>query len=252
MLTTIVKKKDFGLYSHMTVKAPAIAKQAKPGQFVEVKITGENAPFWRRPFCICRADKDCIELLIKEVGRGSALMRQKNTGDVLDIIGPLGNSFSIKGKQHALLVGGGFGVAPLLFLAEQLKAKGISADVMIGGRCEEDLLLRKEMKMTGAAVSCSTDDGSFGTKGLVTKILEKKLAALDNKAVIYCAGPWPMMKAVSKIAGRHDLPCQASLEEVMACGLGVCNGCVVKIAGTFKRVCNDGPVFNSHEVLWEK
>ncbi len=125
-------------------------------------------------------------------------------------------------------------------------------EIMIGGRCEEDLLLRRELALTGARVACTTNDGSFGRQGLVTRLLEERLQQEHKKLTVYCAGPWPMMAAVAKLCERHGVACQVSLEEVMACGLGVCNGCVVKVQDRFQRVCKDGPVFKGEDVAWQR
>lgn len=252
MLTTIIKKKNFGLYAHLVLKAPRLAKRAKPGQFVEVKVACDQAAFWRKPFCICRAYDEHIELLVKEVGPGSAAIRQMRLGEQLDMLGPLGNHFSLKPIDHALMVGGGFGVAPLLFLAEQLKEKTNSMTVIIGGRCKDDLILRKELQATGAKLLCATNDGSFGQTGLVTTILKEELSCLPGNTKVFAAGPWGMMAAVAALTDQAGVACQVSLEEVMACGLGVCNGCVVEIDGRYQRVCKDGPVADASKVKWEK
>ncbi len=252
MIAKLIKKKEFGLYAHLVLEAPGLARRARPGQFVEVKITGPGAPFWRRPFSICRSRGNTIELLIKQVGQGSALLRQTPLQAPLDLLGPLGNHFEHQGKSPAVLVGGGFGVAPLLFLAETLQAKRIPMDIMIGGRCQEDLLLRKELGLTGARVACTTDDGSFGQQGLVTQLLEERLQQQTKNLTIYCAGPWPMMAAVAKLCQTYRVACQVSLEEVMACGLGVCNGCVVTVQNRYQRVCKDGPIFKGEDVTWQR
>lgn len=249
----ITKVRRFGPYAHITFYAPGLAKKAKPGQFVEVKIEGPNAPFWRRPFCICRADAAAgtIDLLIKSVGTGSRLISAREAGERVDILGPLGNGFKVPGRGPVILVGGGFGVAPLLFLAERLKTQGRPAEVLIGGRCEDDLLLRKEMKLAGALVACSTEDGSAGHRGRVTELLEQRLKAFGKTRVaVAAAGPKPMLAAVAELAAEYGVAAEVSLEEVMACGLGVCNGCVVKVAGEYRRVCKDGPVFAAHEIEW--
>jgi dihydroorotate dehydrogenase electron transfer subunit len=251
MKAVLIKHHCLGLYHHMVMEAPQIARQAKPGQFVEVKAVGEKSPFWRRPFSICRASGNTIELLIKCVGTGTQLITQYPVGTRLDITGPFGRGFTLSGKKPMLLVGGGFGVAPLMFLLDRIKEQGRAADVMIGGRCEQDLLLRKEIRAAGASVTCTTEDGSYGVQGFVTKVLEKKLKHINHPITIAASGPNPMLQAVTKIARTHGIPTEVSMEEVMACGMGVCNGCVVKVAGSYQRVCKDGPVFNAFEVEWE-
>jgi dihydroorotate dehydrogenase electron transfer subunit len=217
---------------------------------VEIRIEGEQAPFWRRPFSICRARPGKIELLIKTVGQGTRLLAQKKTGETLDILGPLGRGFSLAEKKPVLLVGGGFGVAPLLFLAETLRRKKRPMEVLLGGKCQDDLLLRKELKLAGAGVACTTEDGSLGTKGLVTKLVRDYLESRTRDWHVVAAGPFPMLKAVAALAREYGVSAEVSLEEMMACGLGVCNGCVIKVAGRFQRVCKDGPVFQAEEVEW--
>ncbi len=251
MKAVLIKHKRLGVYHYLVFNAPSIARAAKPGQFVEIKVAGEQSPFWRRPFSICRATATTIELLVKTVGRGTQLLAQQSLGDDIDITGPFGNGFTLSGKTPRLLVGGGFGIAPLLFLLDKVKAQGRSAEVLMGGRCKKDLLLRRELRQAGATLACATEDGSFGARGLVTQVLEERLSQLKHKVIIAAAGPNPMLRAVTQIARKHAIPTEVSLEEVMACGMGVCNGCVVRVAGTYQRVCKDGPVFNAFEVEWE-
>jgi dihydroorotate dehydrogenase electron transfer subunit len=150
------------------------------------------------------------------------------------------------------LVGGGYGIAPLLFLAQQLAAKKIPVEVFIGGRCTEDLLLRREMKLAGARVTCSTEDGSTGFRGRVTVPLEARLRQFSGGVRLAACGPHGLLKAVTRLAQTYRVPAEVSLEEVMACGLGVCNGCAVKIKGEFQRVCKDGPVFSAQDVDWHE
>jgi dihydroorotate dehydrogenase electron transfer subunit len=250
MIAELVSIRRFGPYAHLVLAAPAIARQAKPGQFVEVRLRGEGAPFWRRPFSICRAGAGRVELLIKSRGLGSARLASMGPKAKVDLIGPLGRGFTLTGKQPRLLVGGGYGIAPLLFLAQQLTAKKVPVEVFIGGRCAEDLLLRREMKLTGARVTCSTEDGSAGHPGRVTVPLEARLRQFSGGVRLAACGPHGMLRAVAQLAQAHQVPAEVSLETVMACGLGVCNGCVVKIKGEYQRVCKDGPVFSAQDVDW--
>lgn len=250
MIARVLKCRNFGPYTQLWLKAPAIARKAKPGQFIELKVPGAGATFWRRPFSLCNARAGVIELLIKSVGPGSRRVAQLQAGEELDVIGPLGRGFTLTGRAPFILVGGGFGVAPLRFLAERLKAQGRRVEVLIGGRCAEDLLLRRELRLARARVACTTEDGSFGTRGRVTRLLETRLAQRGPRPRIAAAGPKAMLAAVAKLAFEYGVTAEVSLEEVMACGLGVCNGCVVKVNGVYRRVCADGPVFDSQEVEW--
>lgn len=251
MQAGIIRARRFGPYTRLALKAPEIARRARPGQFVEILISGKGAPFWRRPFSICRVEKTTLELLIKVVGPGSGLLANMRSGEFMDIIGPLGRGFTLPGRGDMLLVGGGFGAAPLFFLAQRLRARGRQAEVLIGGRSREDLLLRGAMKLTGAKVACATEDGSYGRKGKVTDLLQERLSAREDGWTLAASGPRPMLAAVAGIAAQHKIYAEVCMEKVMACGMGVCQGCVVKAAGRYQRVCKDGPVFPAHEVDWD-
>jgi dihydroorotate dehydrogenase electron transfer subunit len=250
MLAELISLRRFGPYAHLVLSAPAVARRAQPGQFVEIRLHGEGAPFWRRPFSICRAGEGRVELLIKSRGRGSALLAAQRAGAQVDLIGPLGRGFALAGKTPRLLVGGGYGIAPLLFLAQRLRAKKIPVEVFIGGRCAEDLLLRREMKLAGARVTCSTEDGSVGVHGRVTTPLEERLRRAPGPVRLAACGPHGLLQAVARLAKTYRVEAEVSLEAVMACGLGVCNGCVVKIKDQYQRVCQDGPVFSAQDVDW--
>jgi dihydroorotate dehydrogenase electron transfer subunit len=216
------------------------------------QVRGADAPFWRRPFGVCRTDgRRTVELLIKAVGPGSRLLAAVAPGDSIDLTGPLGRGFTVAGPGPVLLVGGGFGIAPLLFLAERLRQRRIPCEVLLGGRCREDLLLRSELKLAGASVACTTEDGSAGRRGLVTLLLAERLAAKNPPARLADSGPEALLRAVAALARKHQVPAEVSLEEVMACGLGVCNGCVRRVKGQYQRVCADGPVFDAAAVDWK-
>lgn len=251
MNTEIILIKHYGPYAHLRLQAPAIARRAQPGQFVEVRLAGEGAPFWRRPFSVCRVAGQAIELLVKAVGPGSRLLCALRAGQTVDVIGPLGRGFSLSGPEPRILVGGGYGVVPLLFLAERLLASGRQAEVLLGGRRREDLVLRSHFQHLRARVACATEDGSFGVCGLVTGLLEKRLQEAKTKIRVAACGPRGMLAAVARLAAAHGSRAEVSLEEVMACGLGVCNGCAVKTTGGFRPVCADGPVFPAEEIDWE-
>jgi dihydroorotate dehydrogenase electron transfer subunit len=246
----ILTHKRFGPYAHLSLRAPDLARRARPGQFVTIRVRGEGAPFWRRPFSICRAAGQNIELLIKGIGPGSQLLCTCRPGETLDVVGPLGQGFALTGQEPRVLVGGGYGMAPLLFLAERLLASGQKVDVLLGGRSEADLLLRHHFRKLKIKTACATEDGSLGKCGPVTELLEKRLRQQAKVKVAAC-GPKGMLAAVAKLAGQYGVQAEASLEEVMACGLGVCNGCVVKSGGIYRRVCKDGPVFPTSEIEWE-
>jgi len=254
-----------GFY-RMRVKAPYLAKNSKPGQFVEVRCSDGSDPLLRRPLGVHRVTKNGIEMLYEIVGKGTELLSRKVTGEALDVIGPLGNGFDLNqqtGKQanrQTALVAGGIGVAPLLALAEDLAhsveriayRKRPKIYVLIGAKTKSHILCEKEFKKLGAEVLVSTEDGSCGKKGLVTDLLKNILAPGPwPLATIYACGPAGMLKTVAHIARATHIPCQVSLEERMACGVGVCLGCPVKVrSGEYKMVCKDGPVFDVEEIAW--
>ncbi len=220
----------------------------EPGQFVEIKV--ENGPntFLRRPISIHEVNVETNEilLLIQEVGEGSRLMAKLNPGDKLDMVYPLGNSFTIPSKGKALLVGGGVGVAPLLILGRKLKENGVEPFFLLGARNSE-ILMEQDAYLKIGEVGITTEDGSFGTKGFVTNhdLLNKKLPEMD---IVYTCGPDPMMRAVASAAKNAGVTCEVSLENMMACGFGACLCCVVDTKQGNKCTCTEGPVFDINDL----
>jgi dihydroorotate dehydrogenase electron transfer subunit len=201
-----------------------------------------------------------FSMLVEVVGEGTSMLQQRQPGDILHVLGPLGTAFQIPAPgapagEH-LLVMGGVGAAPFPFLAESLLAAGHSVRAFIGARTAELLLCIEDFEELGVPVELSTDDGTRGYHGLVTDILDRHLQQSGDKpTTLYACGPLPMMSAVEKIARRADLPLQVSFEAPMACGLGACLSCVIKLRDgegwSYRRVCREGPVFDSREVIWE-
>lgn len=219
-----------------------------PGQFVQVAISGSKTTFLRRPISICTVDRANNELwlLVRLAGDGTAALLRSEEGDVINLLLPLGNGFSIVGNdKRVLLVGGGVGTAPLLLLGEELEASGCNPEILVGAKSASDLLLLDEFSRLGK-VHISTDDGSVGEKGLVTQ----HSSIRDNWDMIYCCGPAPMMKAVAKAAREIGAECEVSLENMMACGLGACLCCVEKTVKGNVCVCTEGPVFNINKLTW--
>ncbi|MBM3246070.1 MAG: dihydroorotate dehydrogenase electron transfer subunit [Candidatus Omnitrophica bacterium] len=282
-------------YFRLLLRAPQIAELAQPGQFVQVKIGDGCQPLLRRPFSIHRISQgsprhhvttspnyELIEILYEVLGQGTQLLAQKKAGEYLDIIGPLGNGFNYRatgdGRRATVLVAGGMGVAPLLFLADRivttlpLRLRSGQARhhvtrktvVLLGAKTYRQILCEKDFKALGCAVKIATDDGSRGFKGKVTELLKNILvtshksqvtsqayASCDIKyATIYACGPYPMLKAVSNIAKHYDITAQVSLEAHVACGIGACLGCVVNTRGGYQRVCKEGPIFNAEKIVW--
>ena len=233
----------------LTLTASQQMPEMLPGQFVEVRI--DNAPdvFLRRPIAIHFFDpqKNLLYLMVQVVGKGTKRMAALNVGDVLNLILPLGNTFSIpESPQRLLLVGGGVGVAPLLYLGAELKKKGHRVTFLLGARTANDLLRMEAFKGYGD-VYVTTEDASWGEKGFVT---QHSLLQQQNFDFIYTCGPTPMMQAVARYAKEKGIPCEASLENTMACGLGACLCCVTDTQHGHKCVCSDGPIFNINELKW--
>ncbi len=222
--------------------------EIEPGQFVNIKVEHSPATFLRRPISVHNVDPDegLLYLLIKIAGQGTATLSKIKAGEKLNIILPLGNHFSLPDTGKCLLVGGGVGIAPLLHLAKELKAKGVTPVVLIGTRTASDIVLKEEYEKY-ATVYYTTEDGSYGEKGYPTQhsLLKEKFDHL------FCCGPEPMMKAVARYAYENKIECEVSLENKMACGIGACLCCVNDTKEGHKCVCIDGPVFNINDLKWQ-
>lgn len=301
-LQTIVtnQKEILPGYFRLNFFAPKIAKTAQPGQFVHIYCGGDT--YLRRPFSIAGVKKNQVEIIYKVVGKGTEILSRKKEGKILDVIGPLGNSFTHSPihpfTQSLLLIAGGTGVASLLFLAQQLH-RFITPSlitIFIGAKTKNDLLCVSDFKQlalnrkTGSEIGCqvkfATEDGSLGFKGLVTDLFRDFLSAYQPRrepkallrgqpinlpaspsggSTIYACGPYQMLKEIAKICERKQIKCQVSLENIMACGIGACRGCVIKTRMTtdkrqariaadkfvYKTVCRDGPIFEANQIIWE-
>ena len=224
-----------------------------PGQFVEVRVDGSPSTFLRRPISVNFVDREINELwlMVAMVGDGTRKLGELKPGDLLNCVLPLGNGFTTSPPSpltpHLLLVGGGVGVAPLLYLGAQLQQQGCEVSFLLGGRSAKDLLELDLFKKYGR-VCVTTEDGTMGEQGFVTN--HSVLAESFDK--IYTCGPTPMMKAVARYASEQGIDCEASLENMMACGLGACLCCVEKTVDGNLCVCKDGPVFDIRKLLWQK
>ena len=220
-----------------------------PGPFVEVRVDGSPSTFLRRPISINFVDRTRNELwlMVAMVGDGTRQMGRLTVGDKLNCVLPLGNGFTLPSHPIApLLVGGGVGVAPLLYLGAQLKQLGSEPTFLLGGRTKKDILELDLFQQYGR-VCITTEDGSEGEKGFVT---HHSLMQQEHFDYIFTCGPTPMMKAVARYARERDIDCEASLENLMACGLGACLCCVEKTVEGNLCVCKEGPVFNIKKLLW--
>ena len=242
-------------YWQLELEAPELAGQALPGQFVHVRVPGLEQVSLRRPFSIFGAQNGVLKILYKTVGRGTAQMNRLVPGDVLQVIGPLGNGFPLEPAGVPVLVGGGYGVAPLCFLASRLARKGV---VLAGGRTADDVLSIEEFERLGWQVRVATQDGSRGEQGLVTVLLDRELERLkaDGKpAELFACGPDGMLRAVGARAIAAGCRGWISLDKHMVCGVGACLACVQNLKredGTewIGRVCHDGPIFEAREIVW--
>ena len=235
----------------LKLKSPIALSDISPGQFVNIEIKEANEIFLRRPFSVLDVDyKDqTISLLVKILGRGSKKLTEARTGLQFSTILPLGKSFTIPQKNdHILLIGGGSGVAPMLFLAKTCGLDPEKVHVLIGARTVFDHIDIEEYKPFGNFYF-TTEDGSLGEKGFVTNhsVFTENLGRFTK---IYACGPDQMMKAVGKIALVNHIHCEVSLENMMACGFGVCLCCVEDTKFGHKCVCTDGPVFNVNDLKW--
>jgi dihydroorotate dehydrogenase electron transfer subunit len=238
-------------YVLLKMTAPTELPDMLPGQFAELEVEGSSKTFLRRPISINFIDKDNNEVwfLIQLVGDGTRHLAAVKRGQTINVILPLGNSFTMpeNASERLLLVGGGVGTAPMLFLGEQLSKKGFTPNFLLGARSQNDLLQLDEFTQYGN-VFTTTEDGSMGEKGYVT---QHSLLSTQIFNKIYTCGPKPMMMAVAKYAKTNNIECEVSLENTMACGFGVCLCCVENTTEGHICVCKEGPVFNIKKLLWQ-
>jgi dihydroorotate dehydrogenase electron transfer subunit len=243
----------------MTMLAPSMAANAKPGQFVTIKIGRGHDPLLRRPFSIHQVNTNdgTMQVVFKVLGKGTKALAELRAGALVDMVGPLGNHF--RPGEAMCLVGGGLGIAPLLFLAQTLRAQALPPNltIILGARNKGELsAISAGFAALDLQVHLATDDGSLGHHGLVTELIPDLLN--DGKSWLICScGPYPMMRAVAGLCNSHGWPCQVSLETMMACGISACLGCTVEASttnsksGPYLHVCKDGPVFFAGDIKWK-
>lgn len=234
-----------------SLSAKEIVDVAKPGQFIEIRVTEGLDPFLRRPISIYNMDKEkgILEIIFRIQGRGTEILSRKKEGDLVDVVGPLGyGTFKFEGYKNIAILGGGIGVFPLYELAKNA-SKERAVNTYLGFRDKEAVLLEEEFGKVSNKLVITTDDGSYKIHGFAINELKKDLEEGKIDAIFAC-GPLPLLRAVQILAKEKDIPCQISLEEKMGCGLGVCLGCAVEVAeGGYKHVCKQGPVFDSNKVI---
>ncbi|MBN2125427.1 MAG: dihydroorotate dehydrogenase electron transfer subunit [Deltaproteobacteria bacterium] len=241
----------------MGLKCPEIAGTVRPGQFVMLRVRSGTDPLLRRPFSVSGVEGSVVRILYRVVGRGTQIMEGTGIGEKLRILGPLGRGFRPPGaEERPLLLAGGIGVAPLLFLARTL-ATG-DAPFLAGFGSGREVIDLHELGNPASRVSLATDDGTRGHAGPVTDLLEDLLArdALGGRGlVLYACGPMPMLERAARIALERGISCQVSMESFMACGLGACQGCALEAAPgegrAYHHACKDGPVFDAESLAWE-
>ncbi len=253
----ITYRRNWGDYHLIRITSPEIAQKALPGQFIMARVSDRSVPLLRRPFSIHSREGDSLEIFFQSSGIGTTLLAGKKEGESLNILGPLGNGFDIKngsGKKRAAAVGGGRGIAPIYFLAQELLALGSDVTVFYGGKTALDLPLKERFEAKNIRLMYSTDDGSLGFRGFVTELVESKIDQL-NPEIVFACGPDLMMEEIAGITKKNGIPAQLSLESIMGCGFGACWGCVKKIrmSGTeeWTKICQEGPVFPADRIIWE-
>jgi dihydroorotate dehydrogenase electron transfer subunit len=248
-----------GAYLLLKFDHPEVARDARAGQFVMIKAGTSAEPPLRRPFSILTVDAGAgtFTLFLKVVGMGTRALAALAPGEVAQCLGPLGQPFTAPPDGHeALMVAGGYGIAPFHLFCEELLRGGRRARVFYGGRTAGDLQVREPFARMGVPLVPATDDGTFGHHGRVTEPVESYLEAARGPTVLYACGPDPMLHAVARLARRRALPAQVSLDPWMGCGVGTCLGCVVRIQAAdeprphYRCACTEGPVFDAREVVW--
>lgn len=254
----IVHKRTWGEYCLLGFKADRIAAEAHPGQFVMIRPGDGIYPLLRRPISIHDARDAVVEIYFQQAGIGTAILGQKEQGDSLDVIGPLGKGFHLEltaGEKNVALIGGGRGIAPLYFLAQRLRGLEINPLIFYGGKTQADIPVERRFAEDNFEVRLSTDDGSAGFKGLVTDLFRASLQEFSPSKIFAC-GPEAMMAKIARIAKERNIAAEFSLEAIMGCGFGACWGCVRKIRTGNKeewaKICEEGPVFARDRIVWEE
>jgi len=252
------RKKIGVLYHRLKIFLPQPINSITPGQFTMVMLDDGGETVLPRPFSFHNFEADnkvyWFDIIFKVVGIGTERMAKLPVGSSVKILAPLGNGFP-EPPPHSkvLLIAGGMGIAPLFALIMSLKTSTIPLWLLYGAKSQSDLICLAELfKVEGITIKIATEDGTKGTKGLVTDLLEEQSDEDTGQIVIYACGPEPMLKTVTEFAASNKIPCWLSLEKRMACGLGACLGCAVKTKSGYQRVCKEGPIFEAQEIVWEE
>jgi dihydroorotate dehydrogenase electron transfer subunit len=258
----LIATRRVGAYQHLTFVAPGIAELARPGQFVALAVGGEtSANLLRRCFSIHKVSPSgtyggTVDIVVAAHGPGTTWITRLALHDEVDIVGPLGKPFPLPNEPvPCVLVGGGYGSAPLFWLAEQLAAKGCHVEMVLGAASEDRLFGVVEARRAADGLTVTTDDGSAGTRGWVSDVLPQVIR-LSQAGVVYGCGPMGMLRSITEIAAAQGVVAQVAVEESMACGIGVCMTCVMPVTGPdgrtrMARSCVEGPVFRGDRVRWD-
>jgi dihydroorotate dehydrogenase electron transfer subunit len=263
----VLTHRKYGEHYHsLTIVAPEIGERVAPGQFVSVRCPEGSSHILRRPFSVYRVHKrggwaSTIELVFDVRGPGTSYLSGLRTHAVVDLIGPLGQGFKLPPRRaHCLLVGGGIGAVPLFFLADELRNEGHRVDCILGARSAGLLLNAIEVRRLASVYRITTEDGSTGEQGLVTDVMEETMDRCASE-IVYACGPHPMLAALARICVDREVPLQVAVEELMACGYGVCMTCVMPVARrggrrsaeeiSYVRACTEGPVLDGTTVVWD-
>ena len=258
----ILSTRRAGAYHHITLLAPGVAESARPGHFVALTVGGDQTSMLlRRSFSIHKVSPTgvyggTVDVVVADAGRGTHWLTTQPVGTPVDVVGPVGRPFPLpKEPVSCTLVGGGYGTAPLFWLAESLRERGCRVDMVLGAATEQRLFGVVEARRLATTASITTDDGSAGTRGTVTAVLPEVLERADT-SVVYACGPMGMLRAVTEVAAAHGAVAQVAVEEAMACGVGICMTCVMPVVGPdgqtrMVRSCVEGPVFRGDHVRWE-
>jgi dihydroorotate dehydrogenase electron transfer subunit len=262
----ILTHKKYGEHFHsLTIVAPEIGERVAPGQFVNIACDSNRSFILRRPFSVYRVHKRgawaaTIEIVFDVRGPGTRFLSELRAHSVVQLIGPCGHGFELpRERSHCLLVGGGIGAAPLFFLADELRNEGHRVDVVLGARSIHHLLNAIDVRRLASVYRITTEDGSMGERGRVTDVMQAMIQRCSSDIVFAC-GPHPMLAAVARVCTENEVPVQVAVEELMACGYGVCMTCVLPVFADgrssgeveYARACTEGPVFDGTSIVWSR
>lgn len=237
----------------MVIEVPE-SFRALPGQFLQIQVDSRTTdPLLRRPFSVAGFTQNEVTVLYQVKGKGTLLLSRLQTDDWISFLGPMGKPYPIV-PGLKIIIAGGLGAASLLFLAKNLAAasKSEKTVVILGSKTKKNLFFFSDFQELGVPTYCTTEDGSFGFKGLATSLLDRKIKEQSNKGTIYACGPNPMLSATGKIAEKYGWQAYLSMETMMACGIGICRGCAVATRNGYRLACVDGPVFPAKEIIWDQ